>query len=159
MDRLTNAPIAERKLRIRYTIRNLIDLLIRDAVAETQVRMAARQISGADDIRRLKQPVVHFKDGTYRQLEALKDYLYTHVYKDPRTLRMTYKGQMILRRLFGVFMKDKKVLPRVTSERLARVEDAAQVIADYIAGMTDRHAMDLYNTLFEPYTSSLHLTS
>jgi len=64
---------------------------------------------------------------------------------------------MVIERLFGVFYEKPELLPQATAERLRASGDKARVIADHIAGMTDRYAMDLYNTLFEPYTPGLHL--
>ena len=144
-------------VRVHFTIRNMIELLVRDVVATTQDRLADLKAQHPDDVRRASEPVVCFSAETQRHLEALKDYLDERVYKDPRTLRMTYKGQMIIERLFEVFYKKPELLPQTTTERLSASGDKVRVIADHIAGMTDRYAMDLYNTLFEPYTPALHL--
>jgi dGTPase len=144
-------------IRVHFTIRNMIELLIRDVVASSQARLEELKVHHADDVRRADAPVVCFSETTHHHLEALKDYLYERVYKDPRTLRMAHKGQMVIERLFGVFYEKPELLPQATAERLRASGDKARVIADHIAGMTDRYAMDLYNTLFEPYTPGLHL--
>lgn len=146
-------------IRVHFTIRNMIELLIRDVVASSQARLKELKVKQADDIRRAHAPVICFSETTQQHLVALKDYLFERVYQDPRTLRMAHKGQMIIERLFGVFDTKPELLPEATAERLRLSGDRARVIADHIAGMTDRYAMDLYNTLFEPYTPGLHLLS
>jgi len=74
---------------------------------------------------------------------------------------MTHKGEMILRRLWDAFTDPDgragaRLLPRHTRERLAHGEPLHRVVCDFIAGMTDRHAMDLYNVLYQAYEPSLH---
>ncbi|NPV53110.1 MAG: dNTP triphosphohydrolase [Firmicutes bacterium] len=153
--RLKGAPELQRDAARRFAIRNLIDYLIRDAAAETMRRLERHSIRHPDDVRIADEPMVFFSEPTYPWLGSLKTYLSDRVYNDPRTLRMSNKARMIVRELFNVFLENPGMLPRITQERIERGQDVHRVIADYISGMTDRHAMDLYNILFEPYESSL----
>lgn len=154
-DRLADAPRLRGDSMRRFTIRNLIDLLIRDVTDETRRRLDAYRILTPDDVRRVEVPVVYFSDSIFPELCALRSYLSQQVYNDPRTLRMSNKARRIVKELFNAFLEEPAMLPRVTQERVNRGGELHRVIADYIAGMTDRYAMDLFNTLFEPYESSL----
>ncbi|HHV62991.1 MAG TPA: dNTP triphosphohydrolase [Firmicutes bacterium] len=153
--RLKDTPELRRDAARRFAIRNLIDYLIRDAARETMRRLKQHNIKHPDDVRNAAEPIAFFSGSTYPELGSLKAYLSDKVYNDPRTLRMSNKARMIVRELFNVFLENPGMLPRITQERIKRGQDIHRVIADYISGMTDRHAMDLYNTLFEPYESSL----
>jgi len=153
------------EVRVRTAVRNLIRLLIRDAAqatAETLERIEARSV---DDIRRRAEPVACFSPEVRRDMMRLKEFLMERVYEDPRVLRMTHKGRMIIERLWEAFTSPgdgpgrpgRDLLPRQTQERLAGGEESLErVVCDFIAGMTDRHAMDLYNVLYQAYEPSLH---
>lgn len=170
--------LAEREMARRFRVRALIDRLIRAAVEETVRRLERYGLDSPDAVRRHPEPVAAFPDDMWRKLVELKDYLYERVYYDPRVVRMVHKGRMVLRKLFEAFSGNPKLLPLHVRERLAaegipldgrnEAADAGaggrpgpspslkRFVCDYLSLMTDRHAMDLYNTLFEPYESSLH---
>lgn len=154
-------PLLTAQVSVRYRIRCLIDRLIRDVVAHSLRRLEAWQIDSPDKVRQCPEPVVGFSKPVYEGLEELRDVLYRRVYCDPRTLRMVYKGRMILRTLFHALAARPDMLPRITQERWGggggslKGEPDYGVLRDFIAGMTDRYAMDLYNTLCQPYETSL----
>lgn len=142
------------KVYLRQVIRDLIDFLIRDVAVRARETLEAIAAKHPDDIRRNHEDVVTFHDEILEMVKELKEYLYERVYFDPRTLRMVKKGQFVIRKLFDAFSDDHKLLPYITQERIQKTGDALGVIVDYIAGMTDRHAMDLYDSLFTPYVQS-----
>ena len=150
-------PLAAQAMERRFRVRSLIDRLIRAAAQETVRRLQAYGVSRPDDVRRLPEPVAGFPEDIYAQLTALKDFLFAHVYNDPRTRRMMHKGRMILRSLFHAFSEHPELLPRAVQEQLGAGENRLRVVCDYISSMTDRHAMDLYDTLFQPYERSLQV--
>lgn len=143
-------------LEVRTAVRRLIHRLIVDAAEQTLSRLNDLPARTPEDVRDAAEPVAAFSREVQRELEVLRDFLMESVYRDPRTMRMTHKGRMILRRLWEAFHDDPSLLPRRTQERLAAREDSRErVICDFLAGMTDRHAMDLYSTLFQPHEPSL----
>lgn len=148
-------PLVASAMRRSFRVRSLIDRLIRAAAQETVRRLAAHGVGEPDAVRALPEPVAGFPEEIYAQLAALKDYLYEQVYYDPRTRRMMFKGRMILRRLFTAFTDHPELLPRNVQEQFASGENRFRVVCDYISSMTDRHAMDLYDMLFQPYERSL----
>lgn len=145
----------------RTAIRVLINKLLMDAAAATAQRLTTLGPASADAIRQLDRPVVDFSPELGARVEQLREYLYNQVYSDPRVLRMKFKGQMIIERLWEAFMDTRdsrsgvRLLPRRTQERL-KDGPRHRVVCDYIAGMTDRHAMDIYNILYNAYEPTVH---
>jgi len=148
-------PLDAQAMECKFRVRSLIDRLIRAAAQETLRRLEKHGVAAPDDVRVLPEPVAGFPADIYEQLVALKDYLYSQVYNDPRVRRMMFKGRMILRRLFEAFAGNPELLPGNLQEQLASGANRFRVVCDYISSMTDRHAMDLYDTLFQPYERSL----
>jgi dGTPase len=81
----------------------------------------------------------------------LKDFLMENLYKNYRVVRMANKAKRFIKELFEVYLANPQALPREANLRIRRNEDTRRVICDYIAGMTDRHALDEYKKLFDPY--------
>src|SRR4029077_9893653 len=89
-------------------------------------------------------------DMTVRQRE-LKTFLYERLYTHHRVTRMTQKADRIMSALFEVYRQEPRQLPPHVLERGAEHgETVARVVADYIAGMTDRFALEGYQELLEP---------
>ena len=107
------------------------------------------------EIRQLADPVVTLSAERQRDLEMVNTVLYDQVYKNPVVLMMAEKGKMILEKLFRRFWENPQLLPTVVRQKSGSMtgENAkAILIGDYLAGLTDRQAMDLYEMMFEPYT-------
>ncbi len=141
-----------RELRL---IRHLIYRFNEDCIIQSQRNLAVLQLDAPDDIRRLERPVVELSQARHRDLEMLITYLYDQVYKNPVVLMMAEKGKLILERLFKRFWNNPQLLPVQVTQggvRLAGENIKALVIGDYLAGLTDRQAMDIYEMMFEPYT-------
>ena len=81
----------------------------------------------------------------------LKDFLFANLYRHWRVMRMSNKAKRFLRELFQAFVEDTSILPRQTQARLApNRENLYRVVCDYLAGMTDRYALQEYERLFNP---------
>jgi dGTPase len=93
-------------------------------------------------------------------LKELKDFLYEHLYYHWRVVRMKAKAERVIEALFQAFEEDYRQLPNPIRARVERVlaEEgsdpfplrASRAICDYIAGMTDRYALEEYQRLFSP---------
>jgi dGTPase len=79
----------------------------------------------------------------------LKHFLYEHLYRHPRVMRMQIKAERILTALFEAYLAEPGQLPR---EEQVKLEERSlhRVICDYIAGMTDRYALQEYAKMFDP---------
>jgi dGTPase len=141
------------ELRRRLLARGLIDRLTRSVIAESRRRLAASAVASPADVRAHREPLVSLGPGEATDLQALNDFLLRQVYHHPAVLVMVAKGQAVLRELFRRFTADPRFLPRSTQARIAAASDhPARIIGDYLAGMTDRHAILIYQRLVDPGT-------
>jgi dGTPase len=134
----------------RLVIRLIINRLVTDAIENSLARIEKTSLESSEDVQKLKQPVIVFSEGIKRQLADLKRFLNSHLYNHYRVVRMTDKGQRFLKELFEVYLQKPAQLPPDVLRRGKR-DGIHRAICDYLAGMTDRFALDEYKRLFEPY--------
>jgi dGTPase len=136
--------------RLRHeTIRRVIHALITDLVDETRRRLAKADPAGPDAIRRMRNRVVAFSPAMADANQAIKDFLFARMYRHWRVNRMTAKARRLTEEVFRLLHADPSLLPddwraRAGEKLTAR---AATVVGDYVAGMTDRYAMDEHRRL------------
>ncbi len=134
-------------------IRRLVGIEISDALAATAAAIAAAGVRSVADVRGLGRNVAGSSAELFALNRELKDFLMLHFYRHPRVMRMATKAHRILTSLFTSYAADPLILPYETQARIARGPDSAQrVICDYLAGMTDRYAIQEYYKLFDPDT-------
>lgn len=136
-------------------VRRLIGLMVGDLLAETSRRVerlceAGGNDAGADEVRRWSQPLVGFTEDSVALNRELKAWLFEHLYSHPRVMRMTNKGDRVLRDLFKAYVDEPRMLGEDTRRQLAHLP-LQRVVCDYIAGMTDRFALDEHARLFDPH--------
>jgi len=147
--RLSSLDVPPPRLR-HETIRRVIDALVVDLVDETRRRIAALAPSDADDIRRAGHPVVVFSPAIAEANRVIKEFLFSRMYRHWRVNRMSAKARRVTEELFSLLLNNPTLLP---GEWRARAGDAggthraAQMVCDYIAGMTDRFAYDEHRRL------------
>jgi dGTPase len=139
---------------VHESIRRMIDRMVRDLVAETGRRIAESGVKSADDIRHLRQPVAAFSEAMRNHDRALKRFLFERMYRHYRVNRMSSKARRVVRELFQLFLAEPECLPGEW-RALAGGGNAerARLVADYLAGMTDRFALDEHRRLFDTYSS------
>lgn len=130
-------------------IRHLVNLLVSDVIAETDHQIAQRQIATLGDVRKQEGKIASYSPSVLEKNRELKAFLYDNFYRHPRVVRMSYKAHNILTNLFNAYRLEPRIMPRAT-QRKAQGAPAERVICDYIAGMTDRFAMQEYAKLFDP---------
>jgi dGTPase len=142
--------------RVNETIRRMINEVVIDVIESSQARIQAAQPQDIDAVRSRTEPLIGMSDGMRAQHLELKQFLREQVYRHQRVLRMTTKAKRVVSALFTAFMDEIKLMPaehRDTAE-LAEQRDGvsgrARIVADYIAGMTDRYAILEYQRLFDP---------
>ncbi len=136
--------------RLRHeTIRRVIHVLISDLVMETQARLAALAPGSADAVRRAKKPVVAFSPRIGQANYAIKEFLRARMYRHWRVNRMTAKARRLTEALFALLQADPSLLPDGWRAQAGEGQpaQAAQVVCDYVAGMTDRFAQEEYRRL------------
>jgi dGTPase len=137
---------------VHETTRRLIDRLVLDLTAETERRLAEVKPGSADDIRKAGRPVVALSEEVHGAEKQLRRFLDTRMYHDYRVNRMTSKARRILADLFKQFMAEPDTLPTQWQAQIGQNRDdavRARVIADYLAGMTDRFAIAEHKRFFD----------
>jgi dGTPase len=149
-------PDIEEPRLIHEAIRRLIDRMVNDLVAETRTRIAAARVTSADDIRALGRPVASFSDAMRANDRALRAFLMERMYRHYRVRRMQAKANRVVSELYAFFCADPLCLPTEWRAQARTPNDAAtaRTVADYIAGMTDRFALDEHWRLFDRYATT-----
>jgi dGTPase len=137
------------EIRTAQATRLLIDLFISDMLKESERRMAESGVRHAADVRSHPQALVWFSDEFDRRHQALGAFLREAFYQHYKIMRMTDKGKRVIRALIDEYQKNPNLLPPEIQKQFAAADDKA-VIADYLAGMTDRYALREYARLFDP---------
>jgi dGTPase len=144
--RRTYRKLTPKQLR-HETIRRLISTLVTDLTATTRANLAAAAPADIDGVRAQKKPLVAFSPRLRREATALKQFLYRRMYRHERVHRMTVSAHDVITRLFADFFEQPKRMPAEhyaaarKAERAGGKAGRARVVADYIAGMTDRYAL------------------
>lgn len=140
--------------RLRHEmIRRVIDRLIEDLKKQTFANLQAFNPKSSDDIRAAQHGVVGFSPEIGQANQMIRKFLYKNLYSHWRVNRMSRKGQVLVKELFIILSNNTNLLPdewqkRVqTAENIKQKSGAMRVVADYIAGMTDRYAMEEYQKL------------
>ena len=128
----------------------IINMQVTDLVDTIRERLQAEAIGSVDEVRERKRPIAGFSPGMEEKNAELKAFLSEKLYNHHRVLRMAAKAGRILEALFEVYLKDPKTLPPHFLAELERVGEK-RLICDYIAGMTDRFALEEYKKLFDPF--------
>lgn len=149
-------PNASAKQLRNETVRRIISGLCMDLLVQTQARISAAAPQSVEEVRNCEQPMLSYSEAVAAESRALKRFLLEHLYRHQQVHVVMEKSKRVLRELFAAFMQDPRLLPASTlaSVRAAEAhnDDAARArcIADYIAGMTDRYALDEWDRLFDP---------
>lgn len=138
--------------RANYDVsRRMITWLIRDLVEASRDRLRGLAPVDASAIRKAGRPIVGFSPATGEQLAGLKQFLFARVYRHPRVTRIMNGAEEIVRDLFKRYLSDGAALPddwrMVAAKQTSRAQ--ARVIADFVAGMTDRYAIAEHRRLFD----------
>ncbi|MBS0412226.1 MAG: deoxyguanosinetriphosphate triphosphohydrolase [Proteobacteria bacterium] len=132
-------------------VRRMIGAMVDDVMTETAKRAAATGVNSADEVRLLDNALVAFSHDMIEQLSRLRAFLYERMYRHWRVNRTRSQARRILADMFTLFMAEPDVLPSEWYGRLQSLEQAgrARVVCDYIAGMTDRYAIEEHRRLFQ----------
>jgi dGTPase len=146
---------------VHETIRRMIGEQVVDLIDTSKANIDEAGIKTIDDVRAHSEKLVRFSDDMFSQSRLMKKFLRENLYFHHQVYRMTRKAQQIIESLFEAFINDVRLLPPehqlyAKDAQLAGGEaDYARVVADYIAGMTDRFAIKEYERLFNMSNSLL----
>jgi len=131
-------------------IRSLIDMQVTNLIKETEKIIQKLKLKSHMDAKRHDKKIVTFSKEMMRLRMPLRKFLMEKLYHHYRVVRMSDKAKRFLGELFQVYVKRPEALPPQVQQWLKR-DGVKRVVCDYIAGMTDRYALDEYKKLFEPY--------
>lgn len=144
-------PDLERSRLIHESVRRMIGAMVSDLYKETSGRIADAAPKSPDDIRNLKEPVAAFSDEMRDNDRALKKFLFDNMYRHSKLNRMTSRARRVVSDLFSLLLKEPECLPEDWRDKAGEPETevTARLVADYVAGMTDRFAEEEHRLMFD----------
>ena len=141
--------IDARMIRIE-AVRRMIGAMVEDVLAETEARIEADDIRSTETVRTASRMLVGFSHGMLADLGVLRQFLFQRMYRHYRVNRTRSQARRILAEMFVLFMAEPEVLPPEWSGKAGTTDEArrARAVCDYIAGMTDRYAIEEHRKLF-----------
>ncbi|MEO0913787.1 MAG: deoxyguanosinetriphosphate triphosphohydrolase, partial [Pseudomonadota bacterium] len=130
-------------------LRRVFGAMVEDVLEESRGILDGSGAESVADIRGLGRPVVRFSDAMFAELKEIRTFLFARMYRHPQVAKMREKSDRIVRDLFAAFMDDVGLLPGEweAAAKACTEVDRARMVADYVAGMTDRFAIDLHRKL------------
>jgi len=144
-------PDLDKSRSIHEGVRRLIGAMAGDVIEETGSRIADLNPGSASDIRTADKPVAGFSEEMRNNDAQIKAFLFENMYRHYKLNRMTSKGRRVVQDLFHLLVKEPGCLPHEWRVKIdeANEEKTAQIVADYVGGMTDRFALDEHRRLFD----------
>ena len=139
------------KARLIYEVaRKLTHHLIDSLLSQTRNNIKTLKIETESDIRNLGRPLVEFTENTVNEVKLIKDFLFRKVYRHHRVVAVTLQCQNIIKSLFKLYAENINLLPFSWRQMIKDDVNNSEmsIIADYIAGMTDRYAIKQYQSFY-----------
>ena len=143
-------PQADPKRKKYTAISHLIGLLIQDVISQTEENIKRQGVETLEEVRESGKVLVSYSPQVAKESERLKEFLHQRLYRHWRVERMRIKAERFITELFKAYVGNPTLLPERYQRRMEE-EPVPRVVCDYIAGMTDRFALDEYKKLFDPY--------
>jgi dGTPase len=153
---VTDHPAVDAGILRLEAVRRMIGAMVSDVLAETRRRAEADKVGSAEDVRALNHALVAFSRDMAEDLSALRTFLMERMYRHWKVNRTRSQARRMLGEMFQLFLAEPDVLPAEWYARTQGRNEAgrARVVCDYIAGMTDRYAIQEHRNLF--HLDSLH---
>ncbi len=137
------------ELERRTFIRELLGLIISDTILSTHGLLEKHSVGSLEAVRKHSAPLASYSEQLTDQLHDLRDFLFTNLYRHHYVMRQVGKSRFVLEKLFEAYTLEPLMLPPQI-RAACQTEGIHRAVCDYIAGMTDRYALDEYARLFEP---------
>jgi dGTPase len=132
-------------------IRRLIGIEINDLIQSIDRMIRRSGVRNVEELQKLPYNVVGFSEDMHRRNRELKDFLFKNLYNHYRVVRMAVKADRIIENLFTAYVQEPTILPD-PYQALIDENGLEETVCDYIAGMTDRFAIDEHEKIFDPTT-------
>jgi dGTPase len=130
-------------------IRRLVGILVSNVAENTDGDIRQSKVRSVRNLQELDHNVVSYSQDMQRRNRELKDFLYSQLYRHYRVIRMAVKAETVLTELYTAFTDEPGILPRGVQDQ-AEQRGLERAICDYIAGMTDRYAIEEHQRLYDP---------
>jgi dGTPase len=149
---LATHPDIARERMVTETVRRVINHMVQDVVEEAGRRIASLAPRSADDIRAAPEPVIGFSRAMAEANQAIREFLFSRMYRHWRVNRAMQKSKRVSQLLFQLLHGGPQMLPDDWRQRAGEPGSpaCARVVCDYIAGMTDRYALEEHRRLTDP---------
>lgn len=139
---------------IHESVRRMINVMVSDVIGESQKRLAAARPRNVADVRSSAEPVIAFSAAVREHDIGLKRFLFQRMYRHERINRTMGQAKQVVAELFERHLEDPELLPPEWSREAAGADrqGRGRVVADYIAGMTDKFALECHERLFGAHT-------
>lgn len=131
-------------------LRRFFGLLVEDVIDQAQVRLAELNPRSVEDIRLAGHPIVRFSDHIWTDLKVIRTFLFHRMYRAPDVVKMRTEVTRVVMELFPLLMERPDLMPKQWRKDVAEADTEtalARIVADYIAGMTDRFAIQSHARL------------
>jgi dGTPase len=149
-------PQLQGRRRVHETVRRMVNEVVIDVIESSAARLSAAGVADIEEVRAQGAALIGMSEAMQAQHLQLKRFLHEHVYRHQRVLRMTMKARRVVQQLFEALSDEIRLLPeeyRDAAHRAALsdgISGRVRIVADYIAGMTDRYAILEHQRLFDP---------
>ena len=143
-------PGLEVKRRRAEALRRVFGVMVADVIAEARGRLAEIRPGSVAELRGLDRPMVRFSAPLFADLKEIRGFLFQHMYRAPAVVAMRVRVTKVVEELFALYMAQPALLPEDWNDDVQAARDAtarARLVADYIAGMTDRYALQAHARL------------
>jgi dGTPase len=144
-------PGLEKMRRRHEALRRVFGRMVEDVIAVAQNRLTSAQPKSVDDIRHMGTTVIRFSKPLYQELKAVRSFLFHRMYRAPSVMAVRAEVTRMVDDLFPLFLKRPDLLPPEWQDDVQAATDEtrlARMVADYVAGMTDRFAIQEHARLF-----------
>jgi dGTPase len=143
-------PGLEKMRRRHEALRRVFGRMVEDVIAVAQLRLTSAQPRSVDDIRHMGTTIIRFSKPLYQDLKAVRSFLFHRMYRAPSVMEVRAEVTQKLDDLFPLFLRRPDLLPpewQVDVKAARDQTDLARTVADYVAGMTDRFAIQEHQRL------------
>lgn len=144
-------PSTDSYRRRHEALRRVFGVMVADVIETSQMQLTASGAQSAADIRHLGRPVIQFSPTLWADLQEIRAFLFTNMYRAPSVMEKRAEVTQVVEDLFPLFLDDPDLLPRRWRNDVAAAQhdrqQLARIVSDYIAGMTDRFALQEHGRL------------
>ncbi|TCP42219.1 deoxyguanosinetriphosphate triphosphohydrolase [Rhodovulum marinum] len=146
-------PHLDAKRRRHEALRRFFGVMVENVIGSARAALEDAAPASAAEVRALGRPVVRFTDALWADLKQIRAFLFQRMYRAPSVMKVRAEVTRVVADLFPLYLHDPGLMPEKWREDVAAAADEtelARIVADYIAGMTDRFAMQEHERLVGP---------